>query len=140
MRITRSTTVSLLVLLTPCVTRAAAARYEERPATMRALYTGIAVVANVVPGVSALYAPRCLPGYVLCKSVFAFISVIAAADQLVVSGGGDREQTRGILHRGFAGDWYLTGHHVSGDVTPEPLPDPAPPSSGGGGRWEPPPL
>jgi hypothetical protein len=119
---------------------AGAASYDERGPAMRALYTGLAVVANVVPGVSALYAPRCLPGYVLCKLTFAGMSLIGAADQLALSGGGDLDQTRAILHRGFAGDWYLAGRHVSGDRTPEPLPDPLPPKGSGGGKWEPPPL
>jgi hypothetical protein len=50
-------------------------------------------------------------------------------------------QTRGILHRGFAGDWYIDTRHVRGEATPEPLPEPPPPpSSSGGGTWEPPPL
>jgi hypothetical protein len=126
------------VLLAGCTGVALAASYDEQPAAKRALYTGIATVANVVPGVSTLYAPRCLPGYVVCKGVFAFFSVVAATDQLVVSGGGDLEQTRAILHRGFAGDWYLTGRHVSGEKTPEPLPEAPPPT--GERRWEPPPL
>ena len=127
-------------ILAASVTVADAA-YEDSPAAKRALYTGLAVVANVVPVVSALYAPRCLPGYIVCKITFAGISVIAAADQLFFSGGGDMVQTRAILHRGFAGDWYLTGRHVSGDVTPQPLPDPPPPPAGSGeGQWEPPPL
>jgi hypothetical protein len=131
----------LVATLVVPVSSASAISYEERPAGMRALYTGIAVVANVMPGVSALYAPKCLPGYVVCKVVFAGISIIAAGDQFVMSGGGDRAQTRAILYRGFAGDWYLTGRHVSGDLTPEPLPEPPPASSeGGGGKWEPPPL
>ena len=116
------------------------AAYEDRSAAKRALYTSIAMVANVVPVVSTLYAPRCLPGYIVCKATFAAMSVIAAGDQLFFSGGGDLDQTRGILHRGFAGDWYLTGRHVSGDVTPQPLPDPPPPANGGEGKWEPPPL
>src|SRR3990172_319619 len=97
---------------------AAAVSYEERSAAARAAYTGIAVIANVVPVVSTFYAPKCLPGYVMCKAVWACVSVIAAADQLVLSGGGDRIQTRGILHPGFAGDWFLTGRHIAGDVTP----------------------
>ena len=139
-RRTLGTFVALIATLGFGVSSASATSYEERPGGMRALYTGIAVVANVVPGVSALYAQRCLPGYVLCKAVFAGMSLIAAADQLVVSGGGDLEQTRGILHRGFSGDWYLTGRHVSGDATPEPLPEPPPASGAGGGKWEPPPL
>ncbi len=121
-------------------TMAGTAAAAERSGARHALDAGIAVVANIVPGVSTLYAPRCLPGYVFCKTIFAAVSVIAAADQLVLSGGGDMQQTRGILHRGFAGDWYLTARHVSGEATPEPLPDPAPPPSSGGGHWEPPPL
>src|SRR5262245_46329195 len=122
-------------------TASAAGPYDQEPTAKRALYTGIAVVANVVPVVPALYTPKCLPGYVVCKGVFAFFSVIAAAGQLVVSGGQDLEQTKGILYRGFRGDWYLTGRHVSGESTPEPLPEPPPPAGGGGGgRWEPPPL
>jgi hypothetical protein len=142
MRITRRTLgacAALVATLGFSVRSASAVSYDQRPAGMRALYTGIAVVANVVPGVSALYAPKCLPGYVVCKVVFAGISVIAAGDQLLMSGGGDLGQTKAILYRGFAGDWYLTGRHVSGDVTPEPLPEPPPPASGGG-KWEPPPL
>jgi hypothetical protein len=119
----------------------AAVSFAERPVAVRAVYTAIAVVADVVPGISALYAPRCLPGYVLCKATFAAISVIAAADQLMLSGAGDLAQTRAILYRGFAGDWYLTGRHVSGELEAQPLPEPPPPPAGsGGGRWEPPPL
>jgi hypothetical protein len=119
---------------------AAAVPYEERSPAGRALYVGIAVIANVVPVVSTLYAPRCLPGYIPCKALWAFVSVIAAADQFVLSGGGDRVQTKGILYRGFAGDWFLTGRHTAGDLTPNPLPDPPPPPADSGGGWEPPPL
>ncbi len=129
-------------LLAAAITSASecvAASWEEQPAGRRALYTSVAAVANVVPVVSTWYVPRCLPGYVLCKAVYAFASVVAAGGQLALSGGGDLEQTRGILYRGFGGDWYLTGRHVSGEVTPEPLPEPPPPASGGG-KWEPPPL
>jgi len=115
--------------------------YDEQPAGMRALYTGVAVVANVTPFVSALYAPPCLPGYIVCKLAYAGLSIVAAADQLVLSGAGDLEQTRAILQRGFGGDWYLTARHVAGDVEPRPLPDPpAPASAGGGSAWQPPPL
>src|SRR5882762_1640612 len=103
---------------------AAAVPLEERPAATRALYTGIAVVANVMPGVATFYAPRCLPGYVVCKAVFAVISVIAATDHLALSCGGDLAQTRAILHRGFAGDWYLTSRHTSREATPDVLPEP----------------
>ena len=115
--------------------------YEQQSAVRRALYTGIAMVANVMPVVSAIYAPRCLPGYVVCKVAFAGISLIAAADQLALSGDADLTQTRGILYRGFRGDWFLTGEHVSGDKTPQPLPDPPPPpAEEGEGTWQPPPL
>jgi|SRR5215510_2516843 len=130
---------AVLAGLTLWATTALAAAPGERSGARHALDTGIAVVANVVPGVATLYAPRCLLGYVFCKSVFAVVSVIAAADQLALSGGGDMAQTRGILHRGFAGDWYLTARHVSGEATPEPLPEPPPPPAEGG-HWEPPPL
>ena len=130
--------VALLAISLALPRGAAAASYDERPASSRALYTGIAVVANVVPVVSTLYAPRCLLGYVFCKFTFAAMSVIAATDQLALSGGGDMAQTKGILHRGFAGDWYLTGRHTSREVTPEVLPEPPPPPSEGG--WTPPPL
>ena len=46
---------------------ARAASYDQQSRGMRALYTGVAVVANVTPFVSALYAPACLPGYLVCK-------------------------------------------------------------------------
>ena len=119
---------------------ARAAGYDQQSPAKRALYTGVAVVANVTPFVSALYAPTCLPGYVVCKLSFAGLSLAAAADQLVLSGGGDLAQTRAILHRGFAGDWYLTGRHVAGDAEPQPLPEPAAPAPESGGGWQPPPL
>ena len=120
----------------PCV--AAGGPYEQASPARRVLYTGVAVVANVVPGVSALYAPRCLPGYILCKVTFAGLSLVAAVDQLALSGGMDRAQTRAILHRGFAGDWILTGRHIAGEAEAHPLPDPPPPPSEG--AWQPPPL
>src|SRR6059036_2060600 len=136
--------LGIVAALATCVAgagAASAARYDEQPFGVRALYTGVAVVANVTPVVSALYAPRCLPGYVVCKLTYAGLSLAAAADQLVLSGGGDLAQTCAILHRGFAGDWYLTGRHVAGEVEPEPLPEPpAPAPESGGGGWQPPPL
>jgi len=128
-----------VALLALSFSTAALATPPDRSADRSALDTGIAVVANVVPGVSTLYAPRCLPGYVFCKAIFAVVSVIAAADQLALSGGGDMTQTRGILYRGFAGDWYIAARHVRGEATAEPVPDPPPPPSSGG-KWEPPPL
>lgn len=145
MRLRRAMLISaaLLTLASAAPRPAAAASYQESSATKRVLYTGIALAANVMPIVSTIYAPRCLVGYVFCKAAFASVSVIAAADQLALSGGNDRQQTRGILYRGFAGDWFLTGAHVAGERTAEPLPDPPPPEESGGeegGKWEPPPL
>jgi hypothetical protein len=119
----------------------ASAGYNDASGGRRALYTSVAVAANILPVVSALYAPTCLPGYIVCKITFAGISLIAAGGQWLLSGAQDVEQTRGILHRGFAGDWYLTGHHIAGDSAPQPLPDPPPPAaSGEEGGWEPPPI
>lgn len=118
---------------------AAAVPLEERPVAARAFYTGMAVVANVVPVVATFYTPRCLPGYVFCKAMFAGISLVAATGQLALSGSGDLGQTRAILHRGFAGDWILTPRHTSHEVTPDVFPEPPPPPSEGGGKWEPPP-
>jgi hypothetical protein len=112
---------------------------DEHSALKESLYTGIAVVANVMPGVSALYAPTCLPGYILCKASFALVSLVAAGEQILMSGAQDWTQTEAILHRGFAGDWYLTARHVSGEATPQVHPEPPPSTSPGGGQWEPPP-
>ncbi len=105
---------------------AARAAFEDRPGWQRAGYTVLAGIENVVPITSALAAPRCLPGYIACKLCFAGFSVVAAAEQLLLSGGSDMTQTRAILHRGFAGDWYLTPQHAAGDATPDPTPDPVP--------------
>ena len=115
-----------------------ATSYEERSLGARAWYTTVAMVANLVPGVSALYAPRCLPGYYLCKVGFAGAATIAAVGQLAISGGGDLAQTRALLYRGWSGDWFLTGEHIAGDKTPQPLPEAPPPAAEGG--WQPPPL
>jgi hypothetical protein len=139
------------------VSFARATSWEEVSAAKRALYTSVAVLANVLPFLPTVWAPRCLPPYVVCKLAFASISLLAAADQLAISGGADRAQTRAILQRGFGGDWFLTGEHIAGARTPQPLPDPPPPQetgeahpSGGegvegggspeGGDWQPPPL
>lgn len=97
--------------------------YDQRSLPMRALLTTTAVLANITPGLSAVYAKRCLPGYLVCKASFAGMSVILAAEQVLMSGASDMKQTNAILHRGFAGDWFLTGRHVNGDVTPDPWPD-----------------
>src|SRR4051812_41563602 len=116
----------------------AAEPWEQRSVASKTLYKSVAMVANVLPGASSFYAPKCLPGYVFCKAIFAGISVIAAAEHLLLAGDGDLQQTRGILYRGFAGDWFLTGRHITGDRQAQPLPDPPPPSTAGG-AWEPPP-
>lgn len=129
------------LLLAACMGTSSPVRadtYDERSTGGRAFYTGMAVVANVMPVVSAMYAPTCLPGYVVCKVSFAFASVVVAAGQVFLSGGDDWEQTQAILHRGFGGDWYLTGRHTAGDAKPQPLPDPPAPSTRE--EWTPPPL
>ena len=132
------------VVLLASLTNAGVARagYADASPAKRALYNTLAVAANVIPGLSAIYAPRCLPGYIVCKVAFAGLSLGVAADQWLMSGAQDVDQTRAILYRGFAGDWYLTGRHVAGDLTPQPLPDPPPPADTGGaeGKWAPPPL
>lgn len=128
----------LLMTLAPT---ARANQGEERSGAARAAYAGLAVVANVTPIVSALYAPSCLPGYILCKASFAAASLIAACGQVVISGGQDTAQMEAILYRGFAGDWYLTAEHTSGDVKPQVLPDPPPAEGAAAGEaWQPPPL
>jgi len=144
MHVVRRTLIGIAVLLgSLAAAPAASASYADASGPRRALYTTIAVAANVLPGLSALYAPTCLPGYVVCKISFSGVSLMAAAGQWLLSGAQDVEQTRGILHRGFAGDWYLTGRHVAGDLAPQPLPEPPPPTrteESGEGAWEPPPL
>jgi len=131
-------------LLAGCLAQsgvATAGAYEERSAGARAFYTGLAAAANIVPILSAVYAQQCLPGYIVCKLALAGISVVAAADQLILSGISDPEQARAILQRGFGGDWVLTGRHTAGDATPQPLPEAPPPrQEGASGGWEPPPL
>src|SRR5262249_32890777 len=107
----------------------AQAGFADRPAWQRVGYTALAGVENVVPITSAFAAPKCLPGYILCKASFAGFSLIAAAEHVILPGGADMGQTRAILHRGFAGDWYLTGAHAAGDATPDVLPDPGPVAS-----------
>jgi len=105
---------------------AEAVTYDERPTAQRVGYTALAAIMNIVPITAAPVAPRCLPGYILCKAFFAGFSVVAAGEQIVLSGGSDMTQTRAILHRGFAGDWLITGRHVAGDAQPDLMPEPAP--------------
>ena len=130
---------TMVLVATLAASAPAAADMPQRSAAARVWYTVGAVVANVTP-LSAVYAPRCLPGYVLCKLSFAGISVLAAADQLAFSGGADLAQTRAILYRGFAGDWIITPRHVAGEATLEPLPEPPPPVEGDHRGFEPPPI
>jgi len=134
----RALTGGILLAASFLAVEAQAVPFEEQSGGTQAAYTAVAVVANIVPGVSTLYAPRCLPGYVFCKVLFAAVSLVAATEQLAVSGGADQTQTRAILHHGFAGDWVLTGAHVAGDRTPEPWPDV--PAAEAGSGWQPPPL
>jgi hypothetical protein len=131
--------LTLLCWRTPC---RAAGGYDDRPPLQRAGYTAAAVVVNVVPFASAVVAPTCLPGYILCKLSFAGGSVIAAGWQLVLSGGSDVDQTRAILARGFGGDWIVTPRQVAGEAQVEPLPEPPPPAhrTDGSGKMPPPPL
>jgi peptidoglycan/LPS O-acetylase OafA/YrhL len=56
-------------------------------------------------------------------------ALLAAGAHLAFSFGGDMPQTRALLHRGFAGDWILTGRHAAGDAEPDVLPDPGPVST-----------
>jgi hypothetical protein len=142
MRGARASTVATFALcayLSP--TTGLAGAFEERSPAARALYTTGAVVANVVPIASAVVAPQCLPGYILCKLWLAGFSIVAAGEQLVLSGGANTDQARAILYRGFNGDWILTGAHVAGDAKPTPWPQPVPPAHDATkGGFEPPPL
>jgi hypothetical protein len=122
----RALTGTLLLVSVLAAPRATLAAYEDRPGWQRAGFTVLAGIENVVPITSAFAAPRCLPGYILCKASFAGISLLAAGAHLAFSFGSDMPQTRAILHRGFAGDWILTGRHAAGDAEVNVLPDPGP--------------
>jgi len=114
----------------------------EVTARRRALQTAGVVAANTVPGASAFFEPKCIQGYILCKAMFAVFSVAAAAESVLMSGGRDHDQPRGILTKGFTGDWVVTRSDVAGTTKVELLPEVAPPSSGEdtGGGFVPPPL
>lgn len=132
-----------VLMLSVLFARSAAARvaYEERPFYQRAALTAGAAVLNVTPVLSGLVAPQCLPGYVLCKVGFAVFNTAVAEVHLLMSGFGDMAQTRAILYRGWAGDWYLTGRDLAGDHVPQPYPDPPPAEHRGShGGFVPPPL
>lgn len=120
---------------------AGAVPFEELPANKRALYSAGAVAANALPVASALVEPKCLQGYILCKLTFALISVVAAGESLVMSGGADMDQPRDIVYRGFSGDWVLTPRDIAGDTSPELLPGAPPPADDKkSGGFTPPPL
>jgi hypothetical protein len=134
---------ALGAMLVALLARPAGARvpYDDRPAYQRAALTAGALVLNVTPVVSGLVAPQCLPGYLLCKVGFALFNTAAAELHLLMSGFGDMAQTRAILYRGWAGDWYLTGRDVAGDHVPEPYPAPPPAEHRGTHTgFEPPPI
>jgi len=119
--------VSLVAVLAVAIP--AQAGWDDRSRGQKAGYTALAVVENVVPVTSALAAPKCLEGYIVCKMSFAFVSVVAAGEQLFMAGGSDMNQFEAILKRGWTGDWYLTGAHAAGDATANVLPDPGPPAN-----------
>jgi len=111
-------------------TLAYAVPFEELSAGRRALYTGQAVAANALPVASAVVEPKCLQGYILCKLTFAAFSVVVAGESLALSGGGDLEQPKTVLYRGFSGDWVVTPRDIAGDTKPDLLPEPPPPAEG----------
>ena len=116
--------VSLVAVL--AIAMPAQAGWDDRSSGEKAGYMALAAVENVIPVASALAAPKCLQGYVLCKMSFAAFSVVAAGEQLFMAGGSDMKQFEAILKRGWTGDWYLTGAHAAGDATADVLPDPGP--------------
>jgi len=129
-------------LATLCVgtARGAESEWATLSAAQRAGWHAAAGVANVMPVISsATTDSRCLPGYVACKTVFAGFSVLTATAQLIFSGGGDLEQTKNLLRRGFGGDWYVTGEQVSGNRAVDVYPPAAAPKASGSTTFEPPP-
>ena len=126
----------------PEESNSAPASSTEVTTRRRALQTAGAVAANTVPGASAFVEPKCIQGYILCKAMFAVFSVAAAAESVLMSGGRDHDQPRGILTKGFTGDWVVTRSDVAGTTNVELLPEVAPPASGEdkGGEFVPPPL
>jgi hypothetical protein len=80
----------------------------------------VAVVTNVVPITSAFVEGRCITGYVVCKLSFAGLSLVAAAEQVVL--GGDTKGARATLGRGFGGDWYVRPSDIASGRTPEVYP------------------
>src|SRR5262245_25889061 len=122
-------------------TAAQAVPFEELSRGKRAFYTARAVVANTVPVASAVTEPKCVQGYILCKLTFALFSTVVAGETLALGGGGDVNQPKAILYRGWSGDWVVTPRDIAGDTKPELLPEPPPPAGGQPGEgFKPPPL
>lgn len=96
--------------------------FDDASTGKRALYVTGAILANVVPGVSALASPRCLPGYLICKVSFAAIGLIAGTEQLLL--GLDPKAFGSSIERGFGGDWVVTPHHIARGTKAQPYPDP----------------
>ena len=129
-------------LATVCLgtARAGESEWGTLTPTQRAGWNLAAGAVNVMPVVSsAATDSRCLAGYVACKALFAGFSVLTATSQLIFSGGGDLEQTKNLLRRGFGGDWYVTGEQVSGNRPMDVYPPATPPKPAGSKTFEPPP-
>jgi hypothetical protein len=136
----RKLDVTLAAALLTAAFGTSALAADEPTTGRKALDTAAAVVTNVVPVTSALVAPTCLPGYILCKLSYAGLSLVAAAESMVMSGGADSAQPAAILRRGFSGDWVVTPDDIATRRPPDPYPEVAPPASGGGSGFTPPPL
>lgn len=131
--------VVIVALTVGRVVVARAEPYDDRSPRAKALATAGAVAANTLPVVPVYVEPRCLLPYVLCKFVFAVGAVTAAGESLAMSGGSDMEQPHNLLHRGLGGDWFVTPKDMLGETKPDLLPEVAPSSGGGGGKFVPPP-
>jgi len=133
-------TVLGAALVSCLILRTEAGAADEPSMGRQALNTAAAVATNVLPGASALVAPTCLQGYILCKVTYAGLSLVAAAESMVMSGGADTEQPATILRRGFSGDWFVTPDHIAKHRAPDPYPELAPASAASSSGFTPPPL
>ena len=142
MRRTLALLLGVLGVATVLARPALAGPWEDRSAAMRGVYTAGAVAVNLLPVASAVVARQCLPGYIVCKIAYGAISLIAAGEQIFMSGGNDWDQTQAILYRGYGGDWYVTPKQVAGDEAVHPWPEPPASTKGSEapGGWQPPPL
>lgn len=93
---------------------------DEGDAQATAWDSTVAVVTNVVPISSAFVQSRCLTGYIVCKLSFAGLSLVAAAEQVVL--GGDTKGARATLGRGFGGDWVVRPSDIASGREPEVYP------------------